>query len=160
MENEQPTLRKVIIHNPYIPVRRRRKKLKVNKDMQRKVAEEKMLRARARKALDAENKRIAAGEPKESTSEADPVVADVEAAAEEVAEIATEAPKTDSESLKAYIGTKDGKAYAQERHAESLAAKLELAYDSILETKDGYVLEVSEDQIPEGHIPVENVNFK
>lgn len=161
MENE-PSFRKAIIHNPYVPVRRKRKPLKVSKDMQRKIAEEKMMRARARKALDAENKRIAAGLPKESISDAEPL--DEEAAAENIeklnAEIASEAPETPSESSKVYIATKDGKSYAQERHAENLAAKLDLPYDSIKETEDGYVLEVSEDQIPEGHIPVENVNLK
>ena len=162
MENEQPTLRKVIIHNPSIPVRRRRRKLKVNRDMQKKIAEEKMARARARRALDAENKRILAGQPKESTLDAEPL--DEEAAAENIAklnaEMPAEATQEPAESSKIYIGTKDGKSYAQERHAESLAAKLDLEYDSIKETEDGYVLEVSEDQIPEGHTPVENVNLK
>jgi len=160
MENNE--LNKSIVHDPATPVRRVRRPLKVNRELKRKVAEQKMEANRRRKALDAYNKSLINGQPQEATLEVEPI--DEEAAAKNIAklnaEIATESTEKTAKSSKTYIGTKDGKAYAQERHAETLAAKLDLEYSSIKETEDGYVLLVDENQIPEGHTPVEDVKTK
>ena len=150
------SLNKAIVHNPNVPIRRRRKPMKVDKTQLKKVAEAKFAARIRRAAINAENKRIAGGgapeKPIKAPEEATTDVLSVETPVEEAQEPAQE--------LKAYIGTKDGKSYAQERHAEALAAKLDLAFDSIKETEDGYVVEVSKDEIPEGHIAIEGVTIK
>lgn len=148
---EENEFNKAIVHDPTTPVRRKRRPLKVNREQKRVIAEQKLEANRRRRALDAYNKSISNGQPQEAKLEVEPI--DEEAAAENIA-------KLNAESSQVYIGTKDGKAYAQERHAETLAAKLDLEYSSIKETEDGYVLMVDEDQIPEGHSPVEDVKIK
>jgi hypothetical protein len=147
---------KAIVHNPNVPIRRRRKPLKVDKTQMKKMAEAKFAARIRRAAINAENKRIANGGAPEKTIKAPEQTSDEVVTAQTPVE-ETQEP---AQELKAYIGTKDGKSYAQERHAEALAAKLDLAFDSIKETEDGYVVEVSKDEIPEGHVAIEGVTIK
>jgi len=153
---EERQLRKTIIHNPNVPVRRKRKPLKVSKDMQRAQSEIKMQARQRRAALDAENKRIQAGGKPKSADKAP----EASTAASNQDSVPVESTQKASEASTAYIGTKDGKSYAQERHAETLAKKLKLSKDAIKETDDGYVLEIPADEIPEGHEAVEGVKLK
>lgn len=120
------------------------------------MAEAKFAARIRRAAINAENKRIANGGAPEKTIKAPEQTSDEVVTAQTPVE-ETQEP---AQELKAYIGTKDGKSYAQERHAEALAAKLDLAFDSIKETEDGYVVEVSKDEIPEGHVAIEGVTIK
>ena len=41
-----------------------------------------------------------------------------------------------------------------------MATKLDIDFSNIKETTDGYVIEVSPENVPDNHTPVENVEIK